>query len=210
MKIAVCIPLRGSVSDLFLLNFVSQLLKNSREHDMAVISSTRMPLDAARNEILQIAMKNGSDYLWWLDSDIILPKNVNVLQSLIEMDKGIASALYFKKEQPYDPVLIILKDGKPFFIRPVPSNQVLKVDAVGLGCCLVKADVLRKMVGAGEPVFEFRQKMLPDSVETVGEDVNFCLRAKEFGFETYINTGLVCGHLGNIVVDEKTYDRFVR
>jgi hypothetical protein len=61
-----------------------------------------------------------------------------------------------------------------------------------------------------KPIFEFKQKILPNTVETMGEDINFCLKAKKLGFETYLNTGLVCGHLGNVIVDENIYNKYMK
>jgi GT2 family glycosyltransferase len=208
-KIAVCIPIKGSVHDTFFLNLVTQMLKNSRDYDLFVVSSTRMPLDAARNEILQIAMKNSPDYLWWLDSDMVLPQNINVLQSLIDMDKDMTSALYFRREYPYHPVFIIVKDGRPCVVKPLPIRQILKVDAVGMGCLLVKKKVFEELMKSEEPVFEFKQKIFPESVETMGEDINFCLKAKKLGFEIYLNSNIVCGHIGSTVIDEKIYFKYM-
>ena len=211
-RIAICIPIKGNVSDIFLLNFSNQLIKNSRNYDLFIVSSTTMPLDSARNEILQLAMKNNPDYLWWLDSDIILPKNLDVLQSLIKNDKDIVSALYFKKEYPYHPVFIIIKDGKPSIIKPVPLNQILKVDAVGLGCCLIKREVFEKMLEKNDnkPIFEFKKhKLSNNEIEILSEDTTFCFKAKKNGFKIFVNTGLICKHIGKSFIDENFYNFYL-
>jgi len=201
--------MKNVVQDLFLLNMITQIIKSSRDYDLILVSSTRMPLDAARNEILQLAMKNNPDYLWWIDSDMILPQNKDVLRSLINTDKDIVSALYFRKEYPYHPVFIIIRDGRPCVVRPLPINQIVEIDAAGMGCLLVKREVFEKLMKSDDPVFEFKQKILPNSVETMGEDINFCLKAKKLGFSVYLNSNIVCGHIGFTVIDEKIYFKYM-
>jgi len=38
----------------------------------------------------------------------------------------------------------------------------------------------------------------------MGEDVTFCIRAKEAGHTTYVDYGLVCGHIGHCIFGPKT------
>jgi len=140
-----------------------------------------------------------------VDADIALPKNINNLKSLIEMNKDIASGLYFMRGEPYDPVFFILKDGKRCVPKPIPRNQIMEIDGVGLGCLLVKREVIEKMIKSNELIFEFEQKIVGDEVKGRSEDIFFCEKAKEAGFKIYLNTDLVCGHIGTSIVDERWY-----
>ena len=75
----------------------------------------------------------------------------------------------------------------------------MEVDGCGFGCVMHKANVLAGMVlnGRGNwfsPYAGF------------GEDLSFCIRAKESGYSIWCDSAIKCGHVGQIVVDENIYE----
>ena len=42
----------------------------------------------------------------------------------------------------------------------------------------------------------------------VGEDLSFCMRAKELGYKMYLDTDVKCGHVGHVIVTEGVYHAY--
>jgi GT2 family glycosyltransferase len=206
-KIAVCVPVKESVSTEFLGSFLNLVFSNMKKYEIIVSFSELFPIDTARNDLVERALKYNPDYIFFIDSDMILPDNI--LDDLVCMEKDIASALYFMKVPPYKPIAKIMK-GKMFcIINSIPLNQVMEVDAVGLGCCLIKKEVFEKMKEKNEKMFRIEEQKINDKVQLLGEDTFFCLRAKESGFKIFLNTGLICKHIGKSLVDENFYKLYL-
>ena len=77
-------------------------------------------------------------------------------------------------------------------------ESLCEVDAVGFGAVLMKRSVLDQVP---EPWFAFKD---------CGEDIYFCVHAKEAGVKIHLDGSYVLGHIGvpNIVT-EKTYREYM-
>jgi len=170
----------------------------------------RMSIDRARNEAAKIALETESDYLLFIDDDVMIPNDT--LFRLIESDKDIIAGLVIIRGYPfhnmafrYDennklinyndlPLAVACEEGhlkydiKCDSCRRTPLEKLVKVDAVGFSCCLIKTDVLRQM----EPPW-----FITGLNHT--EDIYFCLETQQYDPkpEIWINTDVSCGHLLN-------------
>jgi FkbM family methyltransferase len=68
------------------------------------------------------------------------------------------------------------------------------VDGCGFGCVLVKSEIIRKI---GYPQFVYKSAL--DHRNTISEDVYFCTRARQLGFQIFADSTIVCNHIGNTV-----------
>lgn len=202
-KIAVCVPVRENVSTEFLGSFLNLIFSNMKKYDLIVSFSELFPIDAARNDLVERALKYDPDYIFFVDSDMILPDNI--IDYLIGMNKDISSALYFMRAPPYKPIANIMKDKMFCIINSVPLNQIIEVDSVGLGCCLVKREVFEKIKEKNEKIFNTVEQKINDKTQLLSEDTFFCLKAKESGYKIFLNTGLICKHIGKSLIDENFY-----
>ena len=154
-------------------------------------------IDRARNELVNDALKDGCTHILFVDSDIIMPKGA--IEKLIDMNEDIASGLYFSKGKPYLPVARILKDNKHFYLEDFEYNKIIDVQGVGMGLCLIKTDVFKKIT---YPYFKFEWKNDPaiqgadGGWYEVAEDLYFCDMAKAAGIAIKLNTGLLLEHQG--------------
>jgi cellulose synthase/poly-beta-1,6-N-acetylglucosamine synthase-like glycosyltransferase len=163
----------------------------------AVISTNKKPLDAARNLVVE-SMPREADYLFFLDSDTIPP--ANALTRLLSHNLPIVGGLYFRKTPPFDPLL--LRHAGGIMYEPIydfPANGLVEVDATGLGCMLVKREVLDSL---GKPWFKFDGDL--------SEDYYFCRKAKEAGYKIMVDTGVQCDHLGIFPVNYKFWKANVK
>jgi len=164
-------------------------------------SPDRMGWDGARNAVVESVLKAeteevedkiNADAIFWCDSDIILP--AHAVTSLVLAGKEFVTGLYFQRKPPFPPQIYIYdarggKDGKGTFRGLVqwPDNVVAPIDAAGFGCILTSVAMLRKIA---PPHFDWKR---------FGEDFTFCLNAKEAGYQLYVHTGVLCGHLADPV-----------
>jgi len=149
-------------------------------------------IDKIRNSIAQCAKEY--DYLLSVDSDIVLPRDS--LRKMIEADKPIVSGLYIQRI-PNTHTLEIYGVNNIGGVSNIPYELLkdlglVEVAGCGFGCCLVKSEVFRTLV---YPHFEYHVAL--DHKNTVSEDVDFCIKARNHGFGVWADTTILCEHIGN-------------
>ena len=198
-KIAICVPTAHSIPGVFFANFMDFWTYNSRFFNMQVHVVDWYLIDQARNDAIRKVLKSGfrPDYFLFLDADHLPDRTM--LQHLVHADKDIVSALYFSRVPPYYPVVRNINEAGLFYIpTELEPNALIPVDSAGAGSLLVKSKVILKM---GDPWF----KVVEDEDKgLIGEDLFFFLKAKEHGFQPYVDTSCVCKHWG-AVLDEKPW-----
>jgi hypothetical protein len=168
-------------------------------------------VDVARDLLLDKAMlTESSEWMFWLDSDVIPP--ANVLETLIGHDLPIVSGLYNSKT-PGLPWGMWNYNEKSETVPVIEwEGRLIEVDVVGFGCILVKKDVVRKMREMFKlPAFFYSRNRsplimdkldLPDPrMKNCGEDFFFCLLAKACGYKIMVDTEVKCSHYGRLKVD---------
>jgi GT2 family glycosyltransferase len=141
-----------------------------------------------------------TDFLY-VDDDITVPypDTLDLMFKVLD-DKpcSIVSGLYYEKREPSHPLVMAcgIKDGKLRFGWPVTedrltkdSKEIVKVGAVPAGFLLVKAEVFEKVK---YPPFVYDAPEVralcedPDDYPP-GEDIYFSLKAREAGFDLYVD-----------------------
>ena len=109
MKITIGIPTNRLIKPKTaqsLLNLVAY-----SKHDYIILISTRgYNTSENRNWIAAKAINNGCDYLFFVDDDMILPKEA--LERLLEANKDIIGGVYLTKYEVQAPVYKLLPDRK--------------------------------------------------------------------------------------------------
>jgi len=197
MKLGICVPMSHMIPAGFLINFINRLLElhmNGRNYEVRLYMQEGTVIDAARNKLVDQALDEGCDYIMFIDADMILPENA--IDNLINMNLDIVSGLYFTKGRPYLPVARIKDEDKDIshrYLEDFEIGKVMKVAGTGFGCILIKAEVFKSIK---YPYFKFEWKEINGKQVQLAEDLYFCDKAKAAGYDTYLNTGIVCGHIG--------------
>ena len=125
----------------------------------------------------------------------------NTVELLLKHGKEAVSGLYFLRKMLF-PCFRQYKDGNYVSGYDFPKNSLVKVDACGLGCFLVKRKVIEKisMQNPGKPLF-FTRYDEGSRTRVSGEDTVFCELIRKAGFEIFVDTGLILGHYGGIIPD---------
>lgn len=142
----------------------------------------------ARDNIAKRMLENpDAEYLWFVDSDIVVPQFA--LRSLIKADKDIVSAVYpYKSDQEG-----VVGFGLDLKKLEEPGECLQQIGRCGMGCCLIKRKVL-------EDVFNTYKSAFAPMGE-LGEDFSFCERAKVLGYEIYMDWSIKCSHVGKKVFE---------
>ncbi|MCK9369104.1 glycosyltransferase [Candidatus Dojkabacteria bacterium] len=148
-------------------------------------------IDQVRNLIADWALKY--DYLFSVDSDIILPNDS--LNKLIGHDKDIVSGIYRQRKNEH---ILEIYDTNPFggvINKPywqIKDKGLVEIAACGFGCVLIKSDVIK---GIGYPQFVYKSAI--DHKDTISEDIYFCGKARKLGYSVWVDSSILCSHIGN-------------
>jgi hypothetical protein len=168
----------------------------------------RMVIHWARSDLARIVRDKQNEYtgerfthVLWLDDDHVF--NPDLLVYLARHgDLDMVSALYYGRAGRHLPVVYV-KDQNPDKYKHYPLVEVppklCEVDAVGFGALLMRRDVLDRME---EPYFRFND---------CGEDIYFCVHARERGMRVFVDGSYMLGHLGDMqTVTHETYLQYMR
>lgn len=204
LKIGVCVPLYNLVPSVFHTHFVSFFVNASRSYDLRLFQIDSVAVDIARNILVEEFLKSDCDYLFFLDSDIVFPPDI--IDLLLKHEKEFVSAFYFTRKK-IRPMHRFLRDGEYHSATEVPPKTLLEVDAVGLGCSLIKRGVIERVSkqNKGKPLFKMEYR---NRTDFQGEDIYFCKLVQKAGFKIFVDTGLLVGHYGTIA-PERAFRNYV-
>jgi hypothetical protein len=203
--LAVLVPHMGEVSSEWAVS-----LKNLQCPDGSQVFFSRgMPIDVTRDQMVRDIIKDGFEWIFFLDSDVICQPNV--ITTLLAHNLPLVCGIYdAKKREGFYPAMWVrtkLEDGKEAFGAIQGwQGRMIKVDVIGCGCMLVHRSVFEKIREKTQlPFFlwtkernrEIMPKDLPDPLMyDVSEDFFFCLLAKYFGgIDIVVDTEVKCGHI---------------
>lgn len=184
---------------------VSSLLQLRKPCPCAFMIVERQMIEMSRNGIVMEALKNGVTHVLMVDDDNPIP--ADTLEKLLEDDKDIVIAPILSRNAN--------KEGKhdlcAFYSEKVGEERIYrnieqfkddgflhKIDGGGTGCMLIKIEVLQKLNSIyKERIFErtrdvFKIPIIVEGKEyterTMSEDVQFCERAIDAGFEVWLDS----------------------
>jgi len=194
MKVFIAIPSMDTVS----VDFVISLERLKRIESTSVNFAVGSLVYVARDNLASQAIMTGSDYILWLDSDMVFsPYLLLKLMQEIESGKDFVSGLYFRHSTPYAPVLYkSVESGEGFDDYP---EEPFEIDGSGFGGVLMKVSMLKDIIDQEHAAFA----PLPG----YGEDLSFCIRAKRCGYRLWCDPRIKLGHVSKTIVTEDTYKR---
>jgi hypothetical protein len=102
-----------------------------------IISEQGALIFKSRNNMVKNALDHNPDFIFSLDSDVVVPHDTII--RLISQDKDIVGASYCKRVEPYTLL------GHPAQPTNFAEGGVVRFALMPGGCMLVKADVYRRM-----------------------------------------------------------------
>lgn len=172
---------------------MSELMRAGKPMNRAIVE--RMVkgerVDAARDLIVEHALSLEEpriSHVFFTDDDMAFPHDA--LLRLLAHDLPIVSALYYAKTVAPQPLM--LADEYGGLVTDWPDGELVPCRAHGMGCTLIAREVFEAI----EP--PWFQTMDGEAVEaefrTETEDVYFCRKAIEAGYQPTVDTSLLALH----------------
>jgi len=200
----ICIP---CATDPYFDMFASQLTWKVPPHTRYILSN-RTLVQKARRSGIDIALREDSDYLMFIDSDMKF--GAMDIYRLLSYDKDMIGAMTHRRKPPYQPC--IFKYNKKIdhyeFIEDITYKEgLIKVDAMGMAFTLIKTKVLKALP---EPATACEFTIHPKTRGIVGEDINLCKHIKKAGFNIWVDTTFEVDHIGDpLMVNSKVRLQFL-
>ena len=164
------------------------------------------------------ADKVKTDWLLWVDSDIVL--TVDVMQKLWQTadkhHRPVVSGVYFiSKENEgtlMKPYPVLFNDVSEFeiqYVHPLPDNEVIKCDSAGFGLVLMHKSVIEKMRTAHPNQSMFMETAATNNDDQfIGEDIVFFRKMKTAGVPLHAHTGARVKHMKRFSLDADYYNMY--
>jgi hypothetical protein len=135
------------------------------------------------------------EWLWILGDDHVF--DGNLLQRLLVHDVDVVVPLCLKRLPPYDPVVYSHQNEDGLYVgyTDLPAHGLVPVHAAGSAGMLVKRYVFDALT---EPMFE--------SHGGLNEDLTFCAKVREAGFQIWCDVDSTIGHIGQVSVWPKWHE----
>lgn len=203
MKVLIAVPCMDQVPAPFCQSLAQ--LKKVGECVLAMKSGSL--IYTSRNSLATMAIQMDADYVFWLDSDMVFQPDtlVRMMDTVQKHDIDMLTGLYFRRVPPYSPVLFdklemrtkTVLDWSEF--KTIPED-LFEVGGCGFGCVLVNTEVLMSVQGKHGNMFA--------PMGNNGEDIAFCIRARDCGYKIICDPSIICGHVGYSVVDDQFFKAF--
>lgn len=190
MKLLIAIPSH----DYMHMDFVNSLLALCRkldeegvEYDVRIHGGTLVY--HGRDALANCAIDNGYSDVLWLDADMVFQDTI--LEDLQFSGKPFISGIAHGRRAPHISCLFteIYPEIQRFTEYP---TDTFKVAGCGFGCVLIKTEILKAVREKnGTCFFPTRE---------LGEDLAFCQRAHELGYDIYAEPTVRLGHIGHIAI----------
>lgn len=216
-SIVIGVPSRGNLS----IDFIRGLINLQKPPRTQIRFSDTLGIQKARRELVEFALKWRADYLFFLDDDVIPPKDS--LIKLLKHNEDIVAGWYPGKRFPIEPAVWVdslLEEERAPSI-PLVFDMLVPVEIMGLGSCLINVDVFREI----EPPYfyysmnkdelcplydelseEQREEAHMDDRGT-SEDFWWCRKVRDNGYEVLVDPNIGCIHEGDTKFNPKQYQR---
>lgn len=177
----------------------------------------------SRNHLAKRFLETGCQWSIWFDDDMVFPfghagiyatmtnmRNVpdkfmafNTIDRLISWNKSIVGGCYWDRRGSGK----LIAGGGAAILNPIPSDNLHAVNFVGTGCLAVNRQVFLDIAekfpdtlhedSLGNESGFFTNIQTPQRM--LGEDESFAKRAADAGHPSYLDLGLLCGHIGSSI-----------
>lgn len=197
MKLLIGVPTTDFVHVEFMHSLMKLLLKlkdDGIKFDLDIESGTLVY--CARDRIANRAINEGYTHVLWLDSDMVFGESI--LEDLMFSGKKFVTGIYHARRKGYASTIfknIDINHVERFEEYP---NDTFRIAGCGFGCVFVDTEILKAVCLNNGTCFT----PLPN----LGEDIAFCKRAQDLGYELWCEPSVVCGHIGHIAIYPEDFE----
>ena len=203
MKTMIAIP----CMDMVQTEFVRSLVSMRYVGEVQFIFTECSLIYQARTALCRMALEAEADYVLWLDSDVVFPPDL--MERLMEdiQGKDMVTAVYHARKPPFRPVIwkiirtgLLPENAQVEQYDDYPEDGLFEIEGCGFGAVLMKTGVIRDVAET------FHQTFGP--IPGMGEDLSFCIRARNCGYKIWCDPSLQIGHKGSLIINQDTFRAF--
>lgn len=199
MKLLIGVPTLDYINVEFvkcLFALIQRLRDDGITFDLDIESGTLVYI--ARERIAHKAINEGYSHVLWLDSDMVFKPDI--LDDLMFSGKNFVSGVYHARRKGYASCIFSSIDVEHDGVKHIEKypTSTFRIAGCGFGCVLTATDVLKTVCLNAETCFT--------PLKNYGEDLAFCKRASDLGFEIWCEPSAVCGHIGHITIYPDDYE----
>lgn len=203
MKLLVGIPSLDFVHVDFvecLTGLIGRLKDDGVNFDVWICKGTLAHV--ARDKVACKAINEGYTHVLWLDADMIFPPDL--LDDLRFCGKDFVTGLACSRRPPF--VLCVFnhvsdEKGCVAYRLPDVPDEAFEIQGCGFACVLISVEILKAVMT------EYKTCFLP--MKIYGEDLAFCVRARELGYRIFCEPSVRLGHIGHNAVWPGEHERYM-
>lgn len=187
MKILIAVPTFENITP---ETFKSIYELDAAGHELSFDFVKGYDCAKARNAIVFKMLQGGYDYVFMIDSDIIVPPDA--IKIFLENPEPICFGVYPHKNTDNHKAEIFKLGTENYELRYnycELTEPRIKVKGAGFGCAFIHKDVFKKLQ------YPFFKYVTFESGGFLSEDLFFCSYAREEGYTLWADTRIRCGHL---------------
>jgi hypothetical protein len=189
---------------------VTALLELNRPLPCSFVTADRWAIAVARNWFADQTIGRGYDYLFMVDDDNPIPSDT--LKLFLEDDKDIVLAPIVARTAGKDGKHRLCAFYRLEYSKELENGELVphygnitefkdegplhRIGAGGTGCILIKRKVLVELDKKYPRIFEFTTDIAEKYRRVTSEDIQFCERATDMGFEVWLDDRIRPVHLG--------------
>ena len=161
----------------------------------------------ARTDLALMALNEKADYVLWIDSDMVFAPDLMVdLMADMEGRDMVAGVCHMRRP-PFTPVLysklrlgLTPAENEHQKLTEYPMEMPFQVEGCGFGCVMMRTSVIQAVVDQYHELFA----PLPG----YGEDLSFCIRARNCGIDIWADPKVQLGHKASTIVNKDTFEAY--
>lgn len=190
MKTLIAIPCMDEID----VGFVQSLMDLQTVGETKTYFLSGSLIYEARERLAAMAVNNGFDHILWLDSDQMFKPTLMI--DFVSSEKDMVTGVIPMRRPPYIPCVYKIKDDELKQVTEL-GDRLFEVDGCGFGAVFMKTEILQKCFDKYKTCFQ--------PIYGYGEDLSFCLRAKELGYKIYADPRIDIGHIAKTVITKNMF-----
>lgn len=183
-SVSILVPTRDTVYSHFSYS-LGNLIKTTTQMGINVhlFFDASTILINQRERLIEQAIEVKSEWVLWLDSDMMFPSTT--LLRLLAHNQDIVACNYMKRSYPFKSVTFVDTNDWESWVPVQSEPELLTVEATGMGCLLMKTSIFQNL---SKPYFEYTYQ--PSTKDWLGEDFTLFKKLNSLGFQLKIDMNL--------------------
>ena len=203
MKTMIAIPCMDTVQTEFAQSLVNMRPVGEIRHAFESCSL----IYKSRTDLGLLAIKEGAEFVLWLDSDVIFPPDlmIDLMEDMTGRD--MVTGVYHMRRAPFKPVIwktlrqgLTPDENESVDYNDYPKDQIFEVEGCGFGAVMMRTSVLEAVRDRYHELFA--------PVPGYGEDLSFCVRARGCGFKIHCDPRIQIGHKAATIVTGESFEAY--